>query len=230
VTSYSSVGSYQDLLVNTTDPYDGTVILFGPGIIEVQARGAWSLTTAAAPTPPPASQTTFTGSGDNVVTINKAAGPSLIYLQGGASDTNFIVESYEAGSTTGNLLVDALDTYEGIRPLDFDGGRTTRLQVNAAGTWTIEIRLLSSMRSVGTPGTISGSGDEVFKVTGAAAESHIQGNAASRYFGVTSYSTSGEYQDLLVNTTDPYAGTVVLFGPALIEVEATGPWSFASEP
>jgi S-layer homology domain len=230
VTSYSSSGSYQDLLVNTTDPYNGTVILFGPGIIEVQAQGLWSLSTAAAPTPPPASQTTFTGSGDDVVNINKAAGPAVIYVQGGAPDTNLIVESYTSASTSGHLLVDVLDSYQGIRPLDFDGSRTTRVQVNAVGPWTIEIRPLSSMRGVGTAGTIYGSGDEVFKVTGSATEAHIQGNAASRYFGVTSYSLSGVYQDLLVNTTDPYDGTVVMFGPDVIEVQATGPWSFAPQP
>ena len=230
VTSYGSTGGYQDLLVNTTDPYSGTVVLFGPGIIEVQAQGSWNLSTAAAPTPPPASQTTFTGNGDDVVNINKTPGPALIYVQGGAPDTNFIVESYAPSSTSGRLLVDVLDSYQGIRPLDFDGSRTTRLQVNTVGPWTIEIRPLSSMRSVGTAGTISGSGDEVFKVTGSATEAHIQGNAASRYFGVTSYSLSGVYQDLLVNTTDPYDGTVVMSGPDIIEVQTTGPWSFAPEP
>ena len=47
---------------------------------------------------------------------------------------------------------------------------------------------------------------------------------------MTSYSLSGVYQDLLVNTTDPYEGTVVMFGPDIIEVQATGPWSFAPEP
>ena len=116
----------------------------------------------------------FTGNGDDVVNINKTAGPALIYVHGGAPDTNFIVESYTSASTSGRLLVDVLDSYQGIRPLDFDGSRTTSA-MKAVRPWTIEIRPLSSMRSVGTAGTISSSGDEVFKVTASATEAHIQG-------------------------------------------------------
>ena len=36
-------GSDDDLLVNTSDPYDGRVRLSGPGIIEVNAVCDWTL-------------------------------------------------------------------------------------------------------------------------------------------------------------------------------------------
>ena len=53
---------------------------------------------------------------------------------------------------------------------------------------------------------------------------HIIGNSASRYFGITSYDNSGETIDLLVNTTDPYEGTVVLKSDTvLFEINAVGP-------
>lgn len=38
----------------------------------------------------------------------------------------------------------------------------------------------------------------------------MRGNAASGYFGIESYDDAGEQVDLLVNTTDPYEGIVLM--------------------
>lgn len=39
---------------------------------------------------------------------------------------------------------------------------------------------------------------------------YVRGNAASGYFGIESYDDTGEQVDLLVNTTDPYEGIVLM--------------------
>jgi hypothetical protein len=53
----------------------------------------------------------------------------------------------------------------------------------------------------------------------------VAGNAKARHFALISYGTDG-YIDLLVNTTDPYEGQVLLRpNVVLLEVKAEGPWS-----
>ena len=123
-----------------------------------------------------------------------------------------------------------IPTAEGIRPLDFEGNQTRRLEVKATGNWTIEIRSLGSVRNLGTLGTIAGSGDEVFRVTASASTARIMGNAGSDYFGMIAYDLDGDYRDLLVSTTDPYTGTVMLSTPCIVEVRAMGSWNFTSQP
>jgi hypothetical protein len=53
----------------------------------------------------------------------------------------------------------------------------------------------------------------------------IDGNAEGRYFGVKAYGSGGGGNSL-VNTTDPYTGSVPMpAGPAIVVVTATGNWS-----
>jgi outer membrane lipoprotein SlyB len=55
----------------------------------------------------------------------------------------------------------------------------------------------------------------------------ITGNAAGRYFGVRGY---GSFSELLVNTTDPYEGTVRVDGSTMIiVVQAEGEWTIVFE-
>ena len=50
----------------------------------------------------------------------------------------------------------------------------------------------------------------------------ITGNTESQHFAVISY---GKTSDLLVNTTDPYDGTVILSSDViLLEINAVGDW------
>ena len=104
--------------------------------------------------------------------------------------------------------------------------------VKATGAWSIEIRPLSTARTVGTPGQIQGTRDDVIRVTGSPSTAHIVGNAGSRYFGVWAYYGRTTMYDLLVNEADPYDGTVMFSKPNayLIEVHASGPWSISTQP
>jgi len=124
---------------------------------------------------------------------------------------------------------DETEPYEGIRPVDFDvGDQTAMFEVKATGVWKIELRSLSTTRSLPYGAAISGSGDEVVRLMGAPKTLHIVGNSASRYFGVIGY---GDSWDLLANETDAYDGRVLVeSGVIAIEIQATGPWSITSEP
>lgn len=153
----------------------------------------------------------------------------LAYISGNAGAGYFGVTSYGAGQQYLDLLVNATDPYVGIRPIDFDAGEmTTLLEVQAEGPWEIELYSLADARVLGTPGSISGSGDEVVALRGGPTTVYVEGNQVGSYFGVFGL---GSTWDLLVNETDPYAGrTLVDSGVTFLEIQAVGPWSIVAEP
>ncbi|MDQ3549035.1 MAG: hypothetical protein M3439_09470 [Chloroflexota bacterium] len=112
--------------------------------------------------------------------------------------------------------------------MDFRSGeQTTRLQITASGEWYVEIRPLSTARLITAPGTIEGTGDDVFIVNGEPDTALITGNADARHFAVIAY---GERSNLLVNTTDPYDGRVIVANDTVVvEVTAEGPWTITFE-
>lgn len=188
--------------------------------------------TPVPPTPTPAPQPlVYSGSGADVISIEKPGDPDepvLVYVRGNAEARYFGVTAYDAAGESTGLLVNTTDVYEGIVPLDFrDGETTTRLEVDSIGDWYIEIRPLLSARVTGAPGTITGSGNDVFIVQGTLDTAHITGNADSRFFAVTTY---GSRSNLAVNTTDPYDGRVIIpTDTAIVEVSAIGDWSVTFE-
>ena len=184
----------------------------------------------ATPEPPPA-PLVYSGSGANVIDIQKPGDPDdavLVYVRGNAESGYFGVESYDAAGEQVDLLVNTTDPYEGIVLMDLrDGEQTTRLQVTADGDWYIEIRPLATARRTNAPGTISGTGDDVFIVDGEPDTAHIVGNADGNYFGVWAY---GDSSDLLVNETDPFDGRVIVSRDAILfEVTAVGGWEITFE-
>ncbi len=175
------------------------------------------------PTPAPA---VFDGTGDSIVDV-PAHQPSIIHIVGNKSSRFFAVESIDADNNQIDLLVNTTDVYDGYRPLDFrDGQATARLKISANGAWHIEIIPLVSVRRENVPGTITGKGDDVvYLANGKPDTAKITGNKGARFFAVTSYSSGGSI-DLLVNTTDVYAGQVLLTSDTIIlEVQAVGDWS-----
>jgi hypothetical protein len=177
------------------------------------------------PTPTPIPEPiTLTGSGDSVVDFDNPFPIGIAHIIGNAGGRYFGVTSYDAGGEMADLLVNTTDPYDGIVLMDVFDTHTTRFEVEAVGEWTIVVDSFLTARRLEIPGTIEGIGDDVILLIGETPDlAHIIGNADARYFGVMGY---GSYADLLVNTTDPYEGTVPLASDTgVIEFEAVGPWS-----
>jgi len=148
-----------------------------------------------------------------------------VHIKGNSSSRHFAVKSYDINGESIELLVNTTNPYDGICPLDFMSGEwTTRFEVTASGSWSIELVPLTSLRVLTVPGTIEGNGDEVFLINGGTPDTaKIIGNSSSRHFAVKSY---GDDRDLLVNTTDPYESEVLVDGNAvIIEVISESKWS-----
>lgn len=176
------------------------------------------------PTPPP-DPIVLSGSGDAIVELDKWPGPALVHISGNSGSRHFAVINYDAAGTYLDLLANTTDPYDGVRPLDFfDGVLTTRFEVTASGDWQIEVLpLLEHGLWADVPGRVAGSGDAVLLLNGAADTATISGNPDNRHFAVESY---GDSVDLLVNTTDPYTGQVLVPPRArILVVSAEGEWA-----
>ncbi|MBV6466758.1 MAG: hypothetical protein PGMFKBFP_02082 [Anaerolineales bacterium] len=167
----------------------------------------------------------LTGSGDSITDFENPFEFAIVHITGNTSSRFFAVKSYGNDGRMNDLLVNTTDPYDGIRLLDFGRGEhSTRFEVSAADGWSIEILPLSSARLLTIPGIIEGKGDEVILIKGAIPYlAKIKGNANGRFFAVKSY---GKYSDLLVNTTDPYEGTVKISSDVFVlEILASDYWS-----
>ena len=187
-----------------------------------------SPTDTPAPTLPPTETPApiiYTGSGDSIVDVVKPYDAALVHITGNASSRYFGISSLDSNNEVIDLLVNTTDPYDGVRPLDLMANQvTTRFEIQADGPWAIEISPISSVYKLMIPGELSGKGDYVFAIAeGTPDTAVITGNADSRYFGVFGYSNG---PDMLVNTTDPYNGTVILDKATfLIVVQAVGDWT-----
>jgi hypothetical protein len=174
------------------------------------------------PMPEPIS---VSGSGDMIVNAENPYNVAIVHILGNSCGRFFAVTNYDSSGQQIDLLVNTTDPYDGIRPIDFrQNEHTTRFEINASCEWQINILPLLSVRSVTVPGTISGSGDDVIALVGGTPDlASIRGNSGSRFFAVTGY---GNSLDLLVNTTDPYEGTVIVSSDTIIlEIQGVGEWS-----
>lgn len=167
----------------------------------------------------------LTGSGDDVLEIDSLDYYYAFRITGGAAGKHFAVTTYDANGNYSELLVNATGQYSGVT---YDPSLNVgMIEVKATGEWTIEIVELLTLDIIEIGDTLTGTGDSVFSLLTAGKTATISGGAAGKHFAVTTYNGYGQYNDLLVNTTDPYEGKVILEGdPVIAVVKATGDWSF----
>lgn len=178
----------------------------------------------------------FQGEGSRVLDIEKPAdAPALVAMEGNAASRYFSVTALGAGNEQKDLLASAAEPYRGVRLLDADfRAGSLRLEVEATGPWTIELRPVSTARKVAVPGQFQGNGDDVLLIEGTPDLARFSGNKGGRdgrgagFFGARAY--GGQYPDILFSASDPYEGQVTVpTETKVVEVEATGPWSVTFE-
>lgn len=165
----------------------------------------------------------LSGSGDDVIDIDKWSGPAIVRItyQGGS---NFVIWNYGADGEKIDLLVNTIGSYEGTRPLDFlDEEFTTRFQIESSGQWDLTILPLIEIRVEQVPSTFTGEGDDVIYLNGEPDLLRIDASTAKSNFVIWGF---GNRRDLLVNEIAPYDGVVIAgSGVSVLVIEAEGEWS-----
>jgi hypothetical protein len=169
-----------------------------------------------------------TGSGNSIVNIEKLDGPALIHIKGNPSSSGL----FSVTNDDGLFLAISDKGYDGVKMLDFFPDHTTKsFEIEAGGEWTIEIYPLQGEffenRNLDTPGQYQSNNDDVLFIEEGKNRIKVEGNSASTNFAVWTHGESYLLnQDLIVNVTEPYKGTIDLPDwVRILEVEAVGPWS-----
>jgi hypothetical protein len=184
-------------------------------------------TVTPAPTATPEPPQVFEGVGDAVLELGNRSGPGLVWARGNAEAGHFAVASYNEQGQMEDLLVNTTEPYQGYTWLNAGG---LRLEVNAEGPWSIVVSSLAAAAPQTVPGQLAGQGDTVLALLAPADTARFAGNQTARNFAVIGYNEMGQMEDLLVNTTDPYEGQVLVkSGIKYLVVSAVGDWKMAIE-
>lgn len=195
----------------------------------ISTQPATSLPTATPSptnTPIPGLIQEWVGFGDSVEQLPKIDKIAILVISGGLRSEYFGVKGYDAQGDYQQLLVNTTGPYIGTVPIGLE--ETTPLsllEIKASGVWHIYLFEAAAMRTLRS-GSITGKGDDVFALLEPHAKlAEIDGNAADDYFGVKLYRVGAIKH--LVNTSDPYHGTVIVGNDfAIVVVRAKGPWAF----
>lgn len=188
--------------------------------------GATAPATTTAPGSKPASHT-FKGTGNRVLKINKPepfGGPVLVAATHRGSGS-FGVLALDSTMHESDILINVAGNYNGTTLLDAHGTQTQHLRVLAHGPWTLTIKPVTAARSVDLHA--KGTGDDVLRYTG------VKGLATFDYRGGLNFVVNfyGSSAAVLVNEVGRYHGLVrIEQGPALIDVNANGPWTMRVAP
>jgi hypothetical protein len=168
--------------------------------------------------------TVYEGRGDDVIPITKDPGVAIVEFECPKRSGNTVVKTDGADS----LLVDEIGAYRGKHLIDERSGSTTAtLEITASGPWTATVSSGLAAATVPTgAGPVSGKGDDVVVIMSASTKAHITDKGPSN-FAVWVISVDSGRPDLAVNTIGGYDGTVVLDGPAVVEVTSSGSWTIA---
>lgn len=167
------------------------------------------------------------GNGDDVVLLRTPLEVfAAMRVDANSSSRYFGVKPVYLDGESGSSLVNTTDPFLGTVLLE--GNRSNALggfEIRATGDWTLTLTSISEVPLLESGETFLGSGDELLRVkeTEGLTTLDAVGNAEGRYFRLKPY---GARSSSLINTTDPYNGTVrVPAGTVLLEVTATGDWA-----
>lgn len=225
VKGYDSNSESVDLFVNVSDPYDGYVFdhTQSTTTLEISAEGDWTIELVSLYTADVLGvDTPITGQGDRVLAV---AFPDILWtfhITGNSDEHHFAVKGYDPLLNSTELFVNTSEYYDGVT---LDASQSTAyLAVTSESEWTVEIVEARNLVEANQGDTITGTGDMVIMTDTVGSTATITGNSGANHFAVKSYSYTNS--DLLVNTTDPYEGKVMLeFDPTLMVVTAEGDWS-----
>ena len=168
----------------------------------------------------------YTGSGRKTITVRRPEpGIALLYVKANPGGDRLLVRRIDESGHDGATLLVTFDPYEGVQVLDVPvRPGAERLEVEASGAWTIEVRSARAAPSVTR--TARGSGDSVFWYTGGATVATL---SRSGGFGATPVLTyeSGHPRLLTILTGNERTRRPFPAGPVLVAVDSDTPWTIA---
>lgn len=166
------------------------------------------------------------GSGDDVLVLGQPIAIAAMDVEGNADSRYFGIRPVLGSGETGASLVNTTDPFDGTVLVEATRGESVvGFEISSAGPWTLTIKSISETPLLAPGETLEGNGAFLLRLnpTDSLTTLTVQGNIDGRYFGIRQH---GERSSSVVNTTEPYDGTVRLEpGSSLLEVDSFGAWS-----
>ena len=166
------------------------------------------------------------GSGDDVVILDTPVSLAAMDVDANASGRYFGIKPILLSGDSASSLVNTTDPFNGtVLLLGSGDDAIAGFEVTSNGAWSFTIKSISEVPYLAPGSTSEGSGDALVRLdeTSGLTTITVVGNDEGRYFGVRPH---GDSSFSVINTTDPYNGTVKLdSGTLLLEVTAIGLWS-----
>lgn len=170
----------------------------------------------------------FSGSGKKLTKKFSIEGGLVTFRMSHQGSSNFAVTLLTAGGEYVELLANVIGDYKGKRAfgLDLDD---YRMQVEADGSWKIEVQQPLHASGELLPTTFSGKADGVsgpFEATSGLVELKMT-HSGSANFAVVVYSAFGDYIDLAANEIGNFKGSYGVSvdpGVYVLDVQADGNW------
>lgn len=172
----------------------------------------------------------FTGTGDDVLSLDASEYYYCFFITGNEEGRHFSVTTYDSNDDYSELLVNTTEPYSGIT---YDESLDVQtIEVKAEGAWEIRVMDFGALPddwSVSAGETFYGSGDLIVFLGSGKTATIV--NYAEGHFAVTAYDEYGWYCGLLANEIGPYEGKVKLDSDAaFITVHSGGDWDFTLNP
>lgn len=152
----------------------------------------------------------YSGSGDEIVDL-KLTKKTLIVTFTHQGTSNFAVWAKDKNAENIDLLVNEVGNYSGTT-LVYPSGKTLKyLEITADGTWTADVKSLTSARKWSKK-VIEGNGDDVIQLSKSLPSStKIKFNfIGNSNFAVWTFDKNGKRLDLKANEVGNYVGTKFL--------------------
>lgn len=166
---------------------------------------------------------TFTGQGDDVVTLAAPVGFGVLSFECLRCSSNTVVQSPES-----DLFVNEIGPYSGTRLIGAGlDASTTRLQITATGSWKLTVGGVDTVKAFDGRKAVSGHGDNVLVLRPGPEIVHFTHGGKSNV-ALTVLALDGRYIDLPINEIGHYDGTVLISADGaavVVQVTADGAWS-----
>lgn len=165
----------------------------------------------------------YQGTGDDVVTIEKPDGMSIVSFDCVECTGNTAVKTNGAEA----LLVNTIGPYTGSHLVDASkGSNTSQVTITASGAWKLTVSGLD--KATAMQQSTTGQGDSVLHLTQKSTKAALT-NTGDSNFAVKVYPEKGGFPDLAVNTIGSYKGTVPMKSPAFVEITSNGSWTISTQ-
>jgi hypothetical protein len=172
----------------------------------------------------------LSGKGDKVARVTLPPDVGAVATVTSSGKGYFSVWALTTNGDTSDLLASAIGKYKGSVLIDQRDEPVSALQITSDGKWSAKIVPVQSAEQWDTTSDKTGTSDDVLLLS-----APVQGLATVQisakgdgHFSVWAHTANGD-SDLLVSTTAPYDGEVLVpEETALLEITASGAWSLSA--